>query len=66
MLTIVAVSRIVQSGSFATSSGSTASCDEPAYTRIDIALACPSVITDLLIAMPVTSPQERIAIKVGE
>lgn len=28
--------------------------------------ACPVVSTDLLIAMPVTSPHDRIAISVGE
>ena len=28
--------------------------------------ACGSVSTDLLIAMPVTRPQEKIAISVGE
>ena len=65
-LTIAAVSRMVQSGSFAAKSGSTASCDEPAYTANDMPSACGTVSTDFVIAMPVTRPQENVARTAGE
>ena len=56
-LTMNAVSSAVQVGKPAASSGSTASCDDPAYTKIVMPMACGMVSTDLLIATPVTSPQ---------
>lgn len=64
--TIAAVRITVQSGSLAANSGNTASCDGPAYAMNDMPSDYGTVSTDLLIAMPVTRPHDKVARTAGE